>query len=1106
MKRFLSTLLIFVLLISAVPISLTVSANTTDFAGGSGTESDPYLIATKYQLDNVRDYPEAHFKMTADVVFTDADFSAGGDFYNAGNFFVSLGSLAGSFDGNGHAIKNLKINCVGSSGYTALFYQISSGAVLKNLYIEGGVISGSTSHISAFAGRNSGTIENCRNTATITANVDASLKFWAGGIVADNSGYIQNCRNDGDISASCVDPSSSSTVSAQSSYVGGIAAHNRHTVTDCHNSGRVYSRGKDSALAGGIIGFDESSMGCKTTGCSNAGAVTADAFKYRSTPHLYAGGIVGTGNVCTSIINCYNIGNVTVLNGSQGFAGGIMGKHGSNEYIKNCYNLGEISSGFDVIDAYVGGVTGYNDSNGRIWSCYNAGRVFGKATDLCYAGGVSGYCLGRLTYCYNNANVTGETESQWASTVYAGGVVGLLSSQYVNAINCYNTGDVSGAATNDAYIGGFVGYLKYSYGNSYISGVDYANYTTGMVSKSDPDKGTAYLGAVAGKGDSQLVGSENAFYYISNGLGARGTGTIYNCYNRSTYQMGYKYYLEYMDFDSIWYFDKSCGFEYPQLKENPQAKPKQLVLLSAPASIPFKEGVAPELNDIQIKVIYENGLTATVDVTHGMLPDLNLALIGKQEVRVKYGGIYSDGTLTFEGVAKKLTAVKVIKQPDKIRFHQDEASDFTGLVVYAYYDNQQSESISDYEITALDTSSAGNHLITVSKGGFYDAFYVSVTEHDYYHEFSSQMHWLQCCYCTDKLEESPHVFENDCDSDCVCGFTRLTEHQYDHSCDSDCNVCGQFRPISHNHVPSYDDIHHFYYCTVCGDKVHINVHMFSNDCDTTCDCGYVRNITHNYKDAYNAAGHFEECSICGYIGSGEPHTFDNDCDTNCDCGYVRTITHRYGEYIYNNDATTTKDGTKTRTCSVCGATQTVTAAGTKWTNPFTDVKETDFYYTPVLWAVENGITSGTSKTTFGPNEACTRGQIATFLWRAAGCPAPKTSNNPFTDVKSSDFYYKAVLWAVGEGITSGTSKTTFGSNAPCTRGQIATFLHRAAGSPAPKGSNNPFKDVGSNQYYYKAVLWAVENNITSGTSATTFSPNAACTRGQIVTFLYRSKN
>ena len=182
------------------------------------------------------------------------------------------------------------------------------------------------------------------------------------------------------------------------------------------------------------------------------------------------------------------------------------------------------------------------------------------------------------------------------------------------------------------------------------------------------------------------------------------------------------------------------------------------------------------------------------------------------------------------------------------------------------------------------------------------------------------------------------------------------------------------------------------------------------------------------------------------------------------------------------------------------------ATGTKWTNPFKDVKKSDFYYTPVLWAVANKVTSGTSATTFEPNAACTRGQIVTFLWRAAGSPAPKRSHNPFKDVGSNQYYYKAVLWAVENGITSGASATTFEPNAACTRGQIVTFLWRAAGSPAPKRSHNPFKDVGSNQYYYKAVLWAVENGITAGTSATTFEPNAACTRGQIVTFLYRSKN
>ena len=253
----------------------------------------------------------------------------------------------------------------------------------------------------------------------------------------------------------------------------------------------------------------------------------------------------------------------------------------------------------------------------------------------------------------------------------------------------------------------------------------------------------------------------------------------------------------------------------------------------------------------------------------------------------------------------------------------------------------------------------------------------------------------------------------------------------------------------------------------------------------------------------DASWHYNTCST-------ESHTYLSAHDTTCEnCEWVRKTTtdHTFGKYIYNNDATASKDGTKTRTCSLCGKKETITATGTKLPskNPFTDVKKSDFYYSPVLWAVENGITSGTSATTFEPNAACTRGQIVTFLWRAAGCPTPKTSKNPFTDVKKSDYYYKAVLWAVGEGITSGTSKTTFGPSDACTRGQIATFLWRANGGKKVSATN-PFKDVKKSDYYYNAVLWAVKNNITSGTSATTFEPNAACTRGQIVTFLYRSNN
>ena len=127
----------------------------------------------------------------------------------------------------------------------------------------------------------------------------------------------------------------------------------------------------------------------------------------------------------------------------------------------------------------------------------------------------------------------------------------------------------------------------------------------------------------------------------------------------------------------------------------------------------------------------------------------------------------------------------------------------------------------------------------------------------------------------------------------------------------------------------------------------------------------------------------------------------------------------------------------------------------------------------------------------------------TFLWRAAGQPTAKNGNNPFTDVKKSDYYYKAVLWTVESGITKGVSKTSFAPDATCTRGQIVTFLWRAQGAEKVSGSN-PFTDVKKSDFYYNAVLWAVKNNVTAGMSKTTFAPNVKCTRGQIVTFLYRT--
>lgn len=179
------------------------------------------------------------------------------------------------------------------------------------------------------------------------------------------------------------------------------------------------------------------------------------------------------------------------------------------------------------------------------------------------------------------------------------------------------------------------------------------------------------------------------------------------------------------------------------------------------------------------------------------------------------------------------------------------------------------------------------------------------------------------------------------------------------------------------------------------------------------------------------------------------------------------------------------------------------ASGNPQTGVFVDVPEGSYYEEAVNWAVEKGITTGTDATHFSPDGICTRAQAVTFLWRAAGSPAAKSAVMPFTDVKAGSYYYDAVLWAVENGITKGTSDTMFSPDATCSRAQIVTFLWRSQKSPAA-GTANPFTDVKASAYYADAVLWAVKEDVTKGTTNTTFSPDANCTRAQIVTFIWRA--
>ena len=284
-----------------------------------------------------------------------------------------------------------------------------------------------------------------------------------------------------------------------------------------------------------------------------------------------------------------------------------------------------------------------------------------------------------------------------------------------------------------------------------------------------------------------------------------------------------------------------------------------------------------------------------------------------------------------------------------------------------------------------------------------------------------------------------------------------------------------------------------------------------NNMTVTIPTGSTGNRTYTAHWRYNGSGHsysyYTIKATAGAGGSISPsgnvsvrEGRDQTFIITPDKGYAVANVKIDGKSIGAAKSYTFENVSRTHTIEVIF----MKANGNPQTGVFVDVATGSYYEDAVDWAVENGITKGTDDTHFSPDGICTRAQAVTFLWRTAGSPASKTSSMPFTDVPVGSYYYDAVLWAVENGITKGTSDTTFSPNMTCSRAQIVTFLWRSEKSPAA-GTANPFADVKSTAYYADAVLWAVKENITKGTTSTTFSPNADCTRAQIVTFLWRCK-
>ena len=284
-----------------------------------------------------------------------------------------------------------------------------------------------------------------------------------------------------------------------------------------------------------------------------------------------------------------------------------------------------------------------------------------------------------------------------------------------------------------------------------------------------------------------------------------------------------------------------------------------------------------------------------------------------------------------------------------------------------------------------------------------------------------------------------------------------------------------------------------------------------NNMTVTIPTGSTGNRTYTAHWRYNGSGHsYSYYTIKATAGAGGSISPSGNVSVREGRDRTFTITPDKGYAISNVKIDGKSIGAvKSYTFENVRRTHTIEAIfmkanGNPQTGVFVDVATGSYYEDAVDWAVENGITKGTDDTHFSPDGICTRAQAVTFLWRTAGSPKPETRAMPFTDVPVGSYYYDAVLWAVENGITKGTSDTTFSPNMTCSRAQIVAFLWRSEKSPAA-GTANPFADVKSTAYYADAVLWAVKENITKGTTSTTFSPNADCTRAQIVTFLWRCK-
>lgn len=1089
--------------------------------------------------------------------------------------------FAGTLDGQGHSIKGVFID-ERSRNEVGLFSALERTATIKNLTVEGvinggdyvggivgknanariencsfkGEISAGSDYgyIGGIAGFGSGTIIGCKTYGSMNVRLsfvsDSLLNGASGGIIGYMTGpttVISSCENNMNIVSNglslggiagqsmmmskienCINNGSVSGYKQVGGVLGRLVVMGGGTpVNACTNNGNVYASDED---AGGIVGVT-SGGDMHVVGCVNNGSVEAK---------INAAGILGH-NSGVTVETSYNTGEIK----AGSFAGGIIAKDSANGAV-NCYNLGSISAG-----SWAGGISAYLDNahgtEGRMANCYNMGVVIatsGKADPL----GSVYQDANVFENCYYLSTEKNETVENH---------IGLTKYAFTSGEAAYKLGDAFGqkigedthpvfrtdgnkvlfdgaayynegsAPHEHNYVDGVCtvcGALEPTHEHSYSKwlsdGTDTHSRRCTECDHVETEPHTWNGGTVTKPATEDSEGERT---YACTVCSEEKTEVIPKI-ERSERSIGtieelQKFASEVDSGNTFkgWTITLTADIDATGIEWNPIGEFVKATEYDAFAGT--FDGCG---HTVKIKASgAENSGIGFIAVNEGTVK--NLTVEGSVSGKNYVGGVvgYNIGTIscctnkaevtamsmTVGGITSYLKGgAKVEKSANLGEVNGNGTTYAGGIVGWAIANTLISECYNDGEISATKGCAGGiaGYSMGCSTSDCYNVG--SVVLQASTGSIGGITGWftgtveLKNCYSSGILSGGKY-----CGG--IAGTAAETQLKNCYYLEG----TADYASASKSFVGCYKS---------AGDmKTEAFTEMlgaaFKSD-ESGLNSGYPilswqkAEHKHIYTDTVTAP----TCTEKGYT----THT--------CACGesytdtYVDALGHK-PELKNAKAATCTEAGyTGDKVCSVCGVTvekgRELKALGHKFVdgvcsecgakdpsyNPFKDISKDSYYYDAVLWAVANDVTKGTSATTFSPDEGCTRAQIVAFLYRAAGSPKVENVKNPFTDVNKNSEFYDAIMWAASEGITVGTTVTTFSPDEVCTRAQIVTFLYRASGDKVTAKAT--FNDVAADAWYAEAVTWAAANGVTEGTGANAFSPNLTCTRAQAVTLIYRN--